>query len=392
MALDTTLALVDEAREELIATRRQLHREPELSEQESATAALVAARLREIDGVEAIRGGVGGTGVTASIRGAGSGRTLLLRADIDALPIQEATGAPYASTRDGVMHACGHDGHTAILLGVARVLAAQRERFRGNAFLVFQPAEEIGAGAQAMIADGLWELPGAPVDATLGLHLISRMPVGRVGVRVGPSAAGADTFAITMFGRGGHGATPHMAIDPISTAAELVLALQRIISRELAADAPAVLSVCSIHAGTAANIIPEEARLMGTIRTYSQEVRSAIVEKMERIAAGVAAAGGCRHSLDIAEGTPPVVNEERMCELVRATAIELLGPDNVLQPDPIFAGDDVAYFLNEAPGCYFNVGAGDASRGIDAPHHHPRFDIAEESLAIGATVLAEAAL
>jgi amidohydrolase len=390
--IDRTAALVDASREELIATRRQLHREPELSGQEHATAALIASRLGEIEGVEAIRTGVGGTGVTASIRGAGPGRTLLLRADIDALPIQEATGAPYASIRDGVMHACGHDGHTAILLTVARALAEQRDLFNGTAFLVFQPAEELGSGAQAMIDDGLWNLAAEPVDATLGLHLISGMPVGTVGVRVGPSAAGADAFEIVLTGRGGHGAMPEQTVDPICTAAEMVLALQRIRSRELAASVPAVISVCTVHGGTADNIIPEEVRLTGTIRTYSPEVRAQILEKVERITAGVAAAGGCRYDLEITMGLPPVVNEETMVALVRETAAELVGREQVVQPEPILASDDVALFLDHAPGCYFTVGAGDPERGFDAPHHHPRFDLTEESLVIGATVFAETAL
>jgi amidohydrolase len=185
---------------------------------------------------------------------------------------------------------------------------------------------------------------------------------------------------------------PEQTADPVSTAAELVLALQRIRSRELAAGVPAVLSVCTIHAGTADNIIPEEARLTGTIRTYSREVRAEILEKMERIAAGVAAAGGCHYRLEITMGIPPVVNEETMSALVRETAAEVVGPEHVVQPEPILASDDVALFLDHAPGCYFNVGAGDPERGLDAPHHHPRFDIAEDSLAIGATVFAETAL
>ncbi len=224
-ATEPTAMMVEAMREELVATRRQLHRNPELGFHETETATLVAARLRAIDGVEDIHERVGGTGVTAVIRGARPGPVLLCRADIDALPIHEATGASYASTRDGVMHACGHDGHTSILLAVARVLAARRAEFAGTAFLVFQPAEEILTGAQAMLDDGVMDLAGGPVAATLGLHLSNWLPLGVVGVRVGPSFAAVDRFTATITGRGGHGAAPHQAIDPIVTAAEAVLAL-----------------------------------------------------------------------------------------------------------------------------------------------------------------------
>jgi len=390
--METTAGAVEALREELVETRRRLHRAPELGFQEINTAMLIAARLRAMPGVEDIREGVGGTGVTALIRGDRPGPVLLLRADIDALPIHEATGAAYASTVDGVMHACGHDGHTAILLAVARLLAERRESIAGTAFLVFQPAEEILTGAQAMLDDGLWNMLGAPIDATLGLHLANWLPLGTVGVRVGPSFAAVDRFVVTITGRGGHGAHPDQAIDPIVTAAETVLSLQRVVSREVSPLERAVLSVCQIDSGTAFNIIPQEARLVGTVRTFNPQVRVAIAAAMERIVAGVAAAGAATHRLEIEAGPPAVVNDAAMCDIVRRVAAPVVGPANVIEPDPTMGGDDVALFLQRAPGCYFLVGSADPSRGLDAPHHHPRFDIAEEALTTAATVFADAAL
>jgi len=390
--METTASAVEALCEELVETRRHLHREPELGFQEVNTAALIAARLRATPGVEDIREGVGGTGVTALIRGGRPGPVLLLRADIDALPIHEATGAAYASTVDGVMHACGHDGHTAILLAVARLLAERREAIAGTAFLVFQPAEEILTGARAMLDDGLWDIPGAPISATLGLHLANWLPLGKVGVRVGPSFAAVDRFVVTITGRGGHGAHPDQAIDPIVTAAETVLSLQRVVSREVSPLERAVLSVCQIESGTAFNIIPQEARLVGTVRTFNPQVRAAIAAAMERIVAGMAAAGAATHRLEIEAGPPAVVNDAAMCDIVRRVAAPVVGPTNVIEPDPTMGGDDVALLLQRAPGCYFLVGSADPSRGLDAPHHHPRFDIAEEALTTAATVFADAAL
>ncbi|HZS90825.1 MAG TPA: amidohydrolase [Chloroflexota bacterium] len=390
--VQSTASLVDTLGEEMIETRRRLHRLPELGFQEVDTAALIAARLRAIEGVDEIHEGVGRTGVTALIRGARPGPVLLLRADIDALPIREATGAPYASTRDGAMHACGHDGHTAILLSVARVLAARRDRFGGTAFLVFQPAEEILTGAQAMLNDGVWDLAGGPIAAALGLHLSNWLPLGTVGVRSGPFFAAVDRFTVTITGKGGHGAHPDQAIDPIVTAAETILSLQRVVSREVPPLKPAVLSVCQVQSGTAFNIIPEEAHLVGTVRSFEAEVRRDVAESMERIVAGVAAASGARHRLEIEAGPPAVVNDAAMCDLVRRVAAPVVGQDQVIEAEPTMGGDDVALFLQRVPGCYFLVGSSDPSRGLDAAHHHPRFDFAEEALTTAATVFADAAL
>ena len=388
----STAPQVAALQEELVATRRDLHRHPELGFQETRTAGLIAARLRSIPGVEAVREGVGVTGVTALIRGAHPGPTILLRADIDALPIHEATGAPYASTRAGVMHACGHDGHTAILLAVARVLTGHRDRLRGNVFLVFQPAEEILTGAQAMLDAGVLDLAEAPVVATLGLHLANWLPVGTVGVREGPSFAAVDRIEIRIIGRGGHGAQPQLTVDPVLAAAEAVVSLQRVVSREISPLEPVVLSICQIEGGTAFNIIPEEVRLVGTVRTFDDAVRRSVAERIDRILAGVAAAAGGHHELRVESGPPAVVNDPAVCALVRAMALPVVGAERVIVSERTMGGDDVALFLNRAPGCYFLVGTRDPSRGFDAPHHHPRFDIAEEALATAATILADSAL
>lgn len=385
----TTISAAD--RDDLVAIRRQLHRHPELAFQEVRTAALVGDTLRAIEGIEEIREGVGQTGVIAVIRGTHPGATLLLRADFDALPIQEQTGLPFASEVPGVMHACGHDGHTAILLGVARLLSRQRDRLHGNALLVFQPAEEVGQGAQAMIDDGLWELAPGPVSATLGLHLIPGLPVGTIAVREGATTAAVDSFDIRLLGKGGHGAKPHETVDPVVSAAELVLALQRVVSRETSPQEAVVLSVTRLAAGTAHNVIPGEAHLAGTIRTYGAEMRQAVEEKVRRIVAGVAAAGGLEYEVEIEHHCPSVVSSAEMAALVRQVAAEIVGPERVVEQQPKSVGDDVSYFLEHAPGCYFNVGAGDPRRDM-APNHHPQFDFMEEALPIATAVLGESAL
>lgn len=392
MTTTTPLDLEPADLESLGSTHQDLHRRPELAFEEIETARLIAAQLRDIEGVEEVREGVGKTGVTGVIRGAGPGRTLLLRADIDALPIHETEGRPHGSQVAGKMHACGHDGHTAILLAVARLLARNRDNFSGTAFLVFQPAEEIGAGARAMIEDGVMDLAGSPIDATLGLHLVSGLPVGTVCVRPGVNTASVDTLHLEIIGRGGHGAKPDQTVDPIPVAAEVILALQRIVSREVSPGDPVVVSICHIQAGTTHNVIPNSAYLEGTIRSFGAETRAAVIRSIERIVSGVVAASGAQHRLEIDFGTPSVVNDEEMCALVRDVAVEIVGEENLRCPARQPVGDDVALFLDRAPGCYFNVGAGNPDRGITAPHHHPDFDIDEECLGIAATIFARSAL
>ncbi|HEU0025993.1 MAG TPA: amidohydrolase [Ktedonobacterales bacterium] len=388
------LALDVAGREErLITLRRAFHQRPELSFEERETAAEIARVLREA-GWEA-REGVGGTGVVGLLRGDApgedAGKTLLVRADIDALPVQEESEHPWRSRRDGVMHACGHDGHIAIALCLAELLAARRGELHGAVKLVFQPAEERIAGALAMLADGVAREPD--VDATLGLHLWTPVPVGQVSVAAGPVFSSADEVFLRVRGRGGHGAMPHLAVDPVVVAAQIIVALQTLVSREISPFHPAVITFGSIHGGAAFNIIADEVELRGSLRAYDAGDREQLRRRIGEVARGVAEAMRAEVDYEVRGGCPACVNDPEMAALVRRAAVAAVGEVNVPDGDQRqAASDDMAYFLEAAPGCYFFVGAGDPAHGIDAPHHSPRFDIAEESLAIGLETLARATL
>ena len=373
--------------DEAIDTRRRLHREPELSYQEHRTAALIATRCQELG--YAVREGVGGTGVIADLDSGRPGPAVMVRADIDALPIQErGEGRVARSQHDGVMHACGHDGHVAIALGVVGVLATVREQWRGRVRLCFQPAEEVAGGALPMIEDGALE----DVDRVLGLHLWAPLPVGRVGVRPGVIFSSADRFALVIRGRGGHGGMPHTSIDPIAAAAQVISALQTIVSRETSPFAPGVVTIGRVDGGSTYNVIAEEVRLEGTARAMVQAERERILRRVEEIAAGVTVAMRCESRFERGNGCPPVGSDAAMAELVRAAAVAAVGDENVDTPEPVTVGDDVAYFLERVPGCYFLVGAGDPRKQRVAPHHHPEFDIDERCLDIGIATLARATL
>jgi amidohydrolase len=386
------------AREErLIALRRAFHQRPELSYEEHETAAEIASALRAA-GWE-VREGVGGTGVVGLLRGTAkrrgngenAGRTLLARADIDALPVQEESDHPWRSRRDGVMHACGHDGHIAIALSLAELLATRRAAFHGTVKLTFQPAEERIGGALAMLADGVMHDP--EVDATLGLHLWTPVEVGQVSVAAGPVFSSADELILRVRGRGGHGAMPHLAVDPVVVAAQIVVALQTLVAREVSPFHPAVVTFGSIHGGGAFNVIADEVELHGTLRAYDPADRELLRRRVGEVARGVAEALRAEAEYEIRGGCPACVNDPAMVELVRAAAAATVGEERVPGGDQRqAASDDMAYFLEAAPGCYFFVGAGDPARGIVAPHHSPRFDIAEASLAIGLETLARATL
>ncbi len=374
---------------ELTRLRRHLHRHPELSGQERETCRFIGAELGRL-GLEP-RELLEGTAVVADIEGRDQqAGALLLRADIDALPIQErGEGRDYLSEVAGVMHACGHDGHTAILLGVARLLRDHRDSFSGTVRLAFQPGEENASGAAKMIAAGVLESPH--VGAALGLHLWSGEPVGHVGVRDGAIFASADEFHLTVLGRGGHGALPHQALDPVPIASLVVLALQTLVSRETSPLDSAVVTIGQFQAGQAFNIIPESARLSGTLRCFSEESRQRLLGRIEQVAQGIAGAFTASATMELAAGCPPVVSDPAMADLVRR-AVRECPQARLVAPEPLTVGDDVARFLEVVPGCYFLVGAGDPSRGMVAPHHHPEFDIAEECLPLGAEVMARAAL
>ena len=382
---------VDEILPGVIADRRHLHQHPELAFEEHETAKFVAERLRQL-GVEDIRTGVGGTGVTGLIHGRkGPGKVVLLRADMDALPIQEENEVDYASTVPGKMHACGHDAHTAMLLGTARVLMQRREEFAGTVKLLFQPAEEVPpGGAIAMIRDGALEDPH--VDAVLGLHVAADMPAGQIGVREGPGSAGSDRFRVTIQGKGGHAARPQSAIDPVVIAAQIVLALQTLVSRETDPMQAAVVSTTAILAGEAFNVIPDTAELRGTVRTLSPEVRARMQERLPALVEGVARAMGAEAQVEYILGYPGIVNDPAMVAIVRQAAIEVAGEENVVVNELGMGGEDFAYFSLERPGCFFRVGTRNEARGIVWGHHHPRFDVEEEGMVNGMATMAQAAI
>ncbi len=372
--------------DELVAVRRDLHQHPELGFEEVRTSGIVAARLRAL-GLEP-RTGVGRTGVTALVRGGRPGRTVLLRADMDALPIQELNETPYRSQSDGRMHACGHDCHVSILLAVARRLVAGAAEMPGQVKLVFQPAEELGGpkgGAEAMIHDGVLEDPKP--DAAFGLHVWQDLPVGTVGVTAGPWMAAVDEFTVTVKGRGAHGAMPQASLDPVVCLAHMVTALQTIASRNVDPFQQVVVSVTQLRAGTAFNIIPETAWMNGTIRLFDRGLWSRIPGMFSRIVEGVAQAHGCTAEIKFERGNQPTVNDPAMCAYPRAAAAEVVGADSVRTDVRTMGGEDFAAFLARVPGAFVAIGSRNESRGLTHDHHHPRFDVDEDALRIGAEVL-----
>jgi amidohydrolase len=369
-------------RAEMIALRRDLHQHPELAYAETRTAARVAAFL-EGSGLE-VRRGVGGTGLLATAEG-GRGRTVLLRVDLDALPIQEQSGAPYASLTPGLMHACGHDGHTAMGAAAARVLG--RRRPQGSVRVLFQPAEEGEGGAQAVVADGAL----AGVDLVLGVHLWNELRVGTLGVKPGALMAAVDRLKIVIRGRGGHGGQPHRSADPVVAAAHVVTALQTIVSREVSPLQSAVVTLGSIHGGQAFNVIPDEVTLLGTLRTFDADLRRSLPDRIRRIAGGIAEGLNCRAEVEVKAGNPAVVNDPRVAEIARRAAVRVVGEAGVVAPEPTMGGEDMAVYFAHAPGCFVFVGSANPEKGLDQPHHSPRFDFDEEALAIGCEFLLRAA-
>jgi amidohydrolase len=370
--------------QEAIAWRRHLHANPELSFEEVETSRYVEETLRSFDGLELSRPTP--TSVVASLRGSRPGKVLALRADIDALPIQEETGLDFASTRPGVMHACGHDGHTAMLLGTAKLLAARRDDLAGEVRFFFQHAEEKPPGGARQLVDA-GVMNG--VDLVVGAHLASIQEAGKVSCRPGPIAAAADTFSAEIRGQGGHAAMPHLTLDPVVVAAQVVTNLQQLVSRVVDPLQSAVVSVTRFHAGTADNIIPEAVELGGTVRTFDPEVRAAVREGLERVMRGVTGAHGATFTLDYVEGYAAVVNDEEAAGRVEAAARAALGDDAIMEAEPIMGGEDFSAYLEKAPGAFFWVGAG----GEGAfPHHHPRFTIDETAFRPGIAVFVQTAL
>lgn len=373
--------------EEMVALRRDFHAHPELAFEEVRTSGIVAERLRGL-GLSP-QTGVGKTGVIAMIEGGAPGKTVLLRADMDALPIHEENDVPYRSQTDGKMHACGHDCHTSILLNLARRFTEQKSDLKGRVKLCFQPAEEIGHGAESMIADGA--LQGPTVDAAFGLHVWQDLDLGKIGVTPGPFMAAVDEFTVTVKGVGAHAAQPEMGIDPIVCLAHVISALQTIAGRNTNPLLEVVVSVTQIKAGSAFNIIPSEAWMNGTVRMFDDDVWKETPKRFERICRGVAAALGCEVEIKYTRHNQPTVNDPAMAALAREAAVEVVGEENVVDDLRTMGGEDFCDFLAQVPGCFIAVGSRNESRGLVWGHHHPRFDVDEGVLGIGAQVLARTA-
>ncbi len=384
---DTRRLVPDELEAEAIHWRRHLHAHPELSFAEHETAAFVEDRLRGFGGLEIER--LTPTSVVAHLRTGRPGKILALRADMDALPIQEENEVPYASTRPGIMHACAHDAHTAILLAAARILAERRDELTGEVRFVFQHAEELPpGGAQELVDAGVMD----GVDAVVGIHLFSMVPAGLVSAQAGALLACADTFRIEVHGRGGHAASPHETVDPIAVAAQVVTNLQHLVSRTLDPLDQGVVSVTRIAGGTAKNVIPECVELIGTVRTFREQTRAALVTGMERVLRGVTEAHAATYSFRFEDGYPAVVNDAEVAELVAGAARAELGERAVTTIAPVMGGEDFSAYLQRAQGAFFVVGAGNEAIGARFPHHHPRFAIDEAALKDGIAVFARTAL
>ena len=374
--------------------RRDFHMHPELGFKEIRTGGIVAKELESL-GLEVTKG-VGKTGVVGLLEGAKPGPTLLIRFDMDALPMSEDTGAEYASQTQGVMHACGHDGHTAIGLTVAKMLHAHREDLAGTVKFCFQPSEEgfngeeVG-GAEMMLRDGV--LDGPKVDKTLSMHLWNEKPLGWVNVAKGPVMAGAEQFTVKLTGKGGHGAAPHTTIDPIVAAAQIVTALQSIAARNVAPLHAAVISVTTLHSGTAFNIIPQEAELTGTIRTFDLSVRKMVLERFEQIVRGIAETMGCQVDINVQRVTPAVINNDSVAAKVQETARRLFPETDLDTSNYLTMGaEDMAFMQEKVEGCYFFIGSNNPEKHLDYSHHHPKFDFDEEALVRGSALMSAAVM
>lgn len=376
---------------QLVAWRRKLHQRPELGFQEHLTAEFVAEKLQEW-GIE-YQTGIAKTGIVATIRGQKSEvrdqkekeTVLAIRADMDALPIQEENDVPYRSQHDGVMHACGHDGHTAIALGTAYYLSQHRDTFSGTVKIIFQPAEEGPGGAKPMIEAGVLKNPD--VDAIIGLHLWNNLPLGTVGVRSGALMAAVETFHCTILGKGGHGAMPHQTIDSIVVAAQIVNSLQTIVARNIDPIESAVVTVGKLHAGTALNVIADTANMSGTVRYFNPKFEGYFVQRIEQIIAGICQSHGAAYELNYSQLYPPVINDPGMAEFVRSQAVRVVEtPLGIVPECQTMGGEDMSFFLQQVPGCYFFLGAANLSRNLAYPHHHPRFDFDETALGMGVEI------
>ncbi|MBI0577863.1 amidohydrolase [Neobacillus cucumis] len=379
--------LLDQAYEEMVEIRRYLHQHPELSFQEENTVKYIAEYHRNLG--HEVRTGVGGNGVVATLHGGKPGQTVALRADFDALPIQEETDVPYKSQVPGVMHACGHDSHTATLLGLAKVLNRMKDDIEGNVVFIHQHAEELlPGGAIAMIEDGCLE----GVDVIFGQHIWSPTPVGTIEYRIGPMMAAADFFKVKIQGSGGHGSQPHLTKDSVVIGAQLVGNIQQIISRRVDPLDSAVISIGSFEAKNASNVIADTAFLQGTVRTFKESTREFIVEEIERIIKGTCLAADCTYSYEYQKGYPAVVNPKEEMEFVAELAKSVPGVTSVRECEPQMGGEDFAYYLQHVKGAFFFTGGQSPEWTETYPHHHPKFNIDEKGMLLAAKVLGSATL
>ena len=386
MAASTTPLAPESVRDTVIAWRRALHQDPELSYHEERTSAFVAETLASFGGLEISRPTP--TSVVARLVGSPGGGVLAMRADMDALPITEANAHEFVSRTPGVMHACGHDGHTAMLLGAAQVLAARREQLQGEIRFIFQHAEELPpGGAQELVKAGVMD----GVDVVIGAHLWLPLAFGQVGVKAGALMAAPDNFVIVIEGAGGHAAMPQVTVDSIAIAAQVVTNLQHVVSRNMDPLSSVVVSVTRIAGGSAYNVIPGSVELEGTVRTFDPALRDQVPELMERIVAGITAAHGARYRFQLKRGYHPVLNDAQASDLLRRAVTRALGSEALSDAIPTMGGEDFSAYQQKAPGAFFFIGARNEERGIIHPHHHERFDLDERALDYGTRIFVAAA-
>jgi len=386
--LPPILAAALEIKDEIVSLRRTIHQNPELGKQEFQTSKLVEAYLQSLN-LETHQ--VAGTGIVGLLRGAHPGKTVAFRADMDALPIQEMNPVSYRSKNPGIMHACGHDAHTAALLGAAKLLAARREALSGNVKFFFQPNEEQEGGAKDMIQAGCMEDP--KVDAVFGCHVAPDLPAGKIAVSYGICYAASNPFLVEIHGKSSHGAEPHLGIDAIVAGAHIVAALQTLVSRTLDPVEPAVVTVGSFHGGTCMNVIADAVRLEGMIRTLEPATRERLKEKFRETVQGIGSAMGAKIDIRIDEGFPAMITDPAMTDSLKAVAGIILGQENVLvSKHPTMGTEDFAYFLQKAPGTFFQLGAGDPLTSFERPLHNGYFDVDEHALPLAAAIHAQTAL
>jgi amidohydrolase len=380
----------DRIRDRLAEIRSDFHKHPELAFQEEWTSRRIAEILRET-GLDEVHTGIARTGIVGVLRGNSPGKTFGLRADMDALPIQEENDVPYKSQNDGMMHACGHDVHITAALGAAMILSKIKDTLNGNVKFIFQPAEEVAGGAKIMVEEGVLEKP-PKVDAIIAMHVWPGIDEGTIGVKPGTAMAAMDKFEITVRAPGGHGAMPHLTSDPVVAAAQIINSLQTVVSRSIDPIQPVVFSVCMIQGGHAFNIIPEEVRMVGTARTLDEAVKAKAVERIKDILKGVGEAMGVECQFNYMDGCPALTNDPEMIGLVKRAGAAVVGSENVLELDPTMGGEDFTYFARAVPGAMFCLGVRDVEAGLTSPVHRSTFNVSARALTTGAAMLAQAAL